>query len=529
MTRALAATLFAALVLIPAAGTHGIKEGGTFRVGIPSLGPFTTIDLDPAFGSTHLLRPACASLLNTPPKPPPAGLRYEPELAVDHPVVSKDGRMYTFTVRKDARFSNGAPVLAVDVKHSLERALILGPEKSLLATRLADLVGAQAIFDGKTTRLSGATARGRTLILRLRRRVVDFPIRASVCVVPASLPVDPEGVTPAIPSPAPYFVAQYVPNERVVLERNRFYTGRRPHHPTRFVVEMTFDAATIVDRVKSGDLELAGFAGFLWAPFLGGLAQRYGVNKSQFFSTPGSILRMFVLNTSRPLFKKNPKLRQAVNFAVNRTALNRELGPAAATPTDQYLPSVFPGFKDETIYPLKGPNLKMAKALSRGRTRDGKAVLYTCTSPTCVAQSQILVRNLAAIGLQVEIVQFPLLLLYEKLATDRASFDIGWRGVVMGGPEDVGTLFDGRTVGLPENANYSYFDSPTFNRLIATAAALPLGRAREDAYGELDVRLSRDAAPAVAFGVLNEVTFVSAKVGCIVLNPGVDITAVCLK
>jgi ABC-type transport system substrate-binding protein len=99
----------------------------------------------------------------------------------------------------------------------------------------------------------------------------------------------------------------------------------------------------------------------------------------------------------------------------------------------------------------------------------------------------------------------------------------------MVGPEGFGELFDGRTIGLPENVNYSYFDSPKFNRLIAQAAALPLGRAREDAYGDLDVKLAREAAPAIAFGVLNDITFVSARVGCIVFNQGVDITAACLK
>ena len=41
---------------------------------------------------------------------------------------------------------------------------------------------------------------------------------------------------------------------------------------------------------------------------------------------------MFFLNTSRPLFHKNPKLRQAVNFAVDRRALARELGASAETP-----------------------------------------------------------------------------------------------------------------------------------------------------------------------------------------------------
>ena len=49
---------------------------------------------------------------------------------------------------------------------------------------------------------------------------------------------------------------------------------------------------------------------------------------------------MFVLNTSGPLFRNNVKLRQAVNFAVDRKALTRELGALAGTPTDQYLPGL---------------------------------------------------------------------------------------------------------------------------------------------------------------------------------------------
>jgi hypothetical protein len=43
------------------------------------------------------------------------------------------------------------------------------------------------------------------------------------------------------------------------------------------------------------------------------------------------------------------------------------------------------------------------------------------------------------------------------------------------------------------------------------------------------VRLSRDAAPGIPYGVTNALTFVSAKVGCVVRNPFLDLTAVCLK
>jgi len=58
---------------------------------------------------------------------------------------------------------------------------------------------------------------------------------------------------------------------------------------------------------------------------------------------------------------------------------------------------------------------------------------------------------------------------------------------------------------------------------------VPQARQRQLAYGSLDVRLARDAAPLAALGVLNEPTFVSERVGCIVLRPALVLTAVCLK
>ena len=50
-------------------------------------------------------------------------LEIEPSLAEALPTVSADGKTYTFKIRKDAKFSNGDPVTAEDVKWSWERAL----------------------------------------------------------------------------------------------------------------------------------------------------------------------------------------------------------------------------------------------------------------------------------------------------------------------------------------------------------------------------------------------------------------------
>jgi ABC-type transport system substrate-binding protein len=518
-------------MLLPSSGgTRTIRQGGTFRVG-GDLGFVTAVD--PALSvSPQLLRPACGTLMAYPDKRLPAGLVLAPELATGDPVVSTDRKSYSFTIRRDARFSTGSPVTARDFAHALER--ILDPNmRSPYAGDFTNLVGARQMLAGKATTLAGAVAKGRKLVFRLTKPVPDFPARTSeLCAVPASLPADPEGAKAPLPSAAPYYVAQFVPGERLVLERNRSYRGARPHHVDRIDADLAADPATLIDDVASGKIEYTP-AG----PWFGGrereLIRRYGVNKSQLFVLPPLETHMFVLNTSRPPFRNNSELRRAVNFAVDRRALiETEINPFVETVTDQYLPPTMPGFRNARIYPLNGPDLRRARVLAKGHTRGGKAVLYTCTEVFCVAPAQVLQQNLKKIGLDVRIKLFPVGVQFQKMETRGEPFDIGriWLG---GGYNDPGgfiSIFDGRNIGrhAPGIVNLSYFDSPTYNALIDRAGRLS-GVARYRAYGDLDVQLARDAAPAIPYANFNEFTFVSSDVGCVVPNPALDLTAVCLK
>jgi len=126
-----------------------------------------------------------------------------------------------------------------------------------------------------------------------------------------------------------------LPVRGLVAGRNRFSRGEAPHPVDRFVADLVSDFGPGIDQVASGAVDT-----FLPGPRSEEsveLARRYGVNKSQFLVVPGNALRVFVINTSRPLFRNNVPLRQAVNFAVDREALVREAGPRQETPTDQYL------------------------------------------------------------------------------------------------------------------------------------------------------------------------------------------------
>jgi ABC-type transport system substrate-binding protein len=120
--------------------------------------------------------------------------------------------------------------------------------------------------------------------------------------------------------------------------------------------------------------------------------------------------------------------------------------------------------------------------------------------------------------------------MFDKLARPGQPFDIAWVGLGSGwnDPQEYLANFDGRTIRHAEAVNWSYFDEPKYNRLLERAARLS-GPRRYRAYGEVDVQLARDAAPAIAAMSPNTWAFVSARTGCVVMNPSLDLTAICLK
>jgi ABC-type transport system substrate-binding protein len=508
----------AALLLAAAGSPRGVKEGGTFRVAVTPVARFQTIDPALAGLASRLLRPACGALVSYPDKPLPAGLRLVPELAEDYPVISKDRRTYTYTIRKDARFSNGTPATAQAFARALER--IFTPAMQTGGGFFVDILGARRMLAGKSTTLAGAVATGRVLRLRLTKPVPDLPARLTgLCAVPPTLPADPEGAKAPLHSPAPYYVSEYLPGERVVMQQNRFYRGSRPHNVDRITIELDADESAL-ERVEKGELDSVAPTPNL-NPQLADLVKRYGINTSRVFLSPDTVVRSFYVNTTRPLFRNNVKLRQALNFAVNRPALVREYGRYTATPTDQYISPVLPGFRAERIYPLNAPDVRRARSLAQGRLRSGKAVLYTCSDrPDCIGVAQVLQRNLKAIGLDVEIQQFPFPVMLEKLATPGEPYDLTWVGIPAPYYDPAG-YFEALT-------EFSKFKSQKYDRLLAAARRLA-GSARYRAYGKLDAEIAAAEAPAIAALDANTWAFVSARTGCVVMNPSLDLTAVCLK
>jgi Bacterial transcriptional activator domain/Bacterial extracellular solute-binding proteins, family 5 Middle len=122
-----------------------------------------------------LLYATCAKLLNYPDRAGAAGAQLVPEVAQGLPTRSADGRTYTFTIRPGFRFSppSDQPVTAETFKYTIERTLNPKTE-SPFAQYLGDVVGADAHMAGKAGGISGVSAIGNKLIIRLLAPEPDF-------------------------------------------------------------------------------------------------------------------------------------------------------------------------------------------------------------------------------------------------------------------------------------------------------------------------------------------------------------------
>jgi ABC-type transport system substrate-binding protein len=538
-----AALLFAAGLASPAQSSvsganssfAGAKKGGTLKLNMSS----SDVDyIDPALAyyqlSWDILYITCRPLLNYPDKPKPAGSRLVADGAAGFPKVSNKGKTYTFKIRRGMRFSNGVPITAKNFKAAFDRDANEKMESPSLPF-FTDIAGATAVNEGKASSISGIKAKGYTLSIRLTKAGPDILSRTAMlffCPIPApgqkgALALTSQGVN-TFPGSGPYYVAARTPGGPILIKRNKFYKGPRPHNASAIsVVAVNTNPDTSFNQVQRGDInyDMGGLPPTAHA----GLAKRYGINKSRYFVHPVIATRYLALNNRR-LFKST-SLRKAANYALDRKGMINLRGAYAGKPEDQLLPSNLRGFKAAKIYPNR-PNFKQAKKLAGNAKHD--VVMYTTTSPIGTNQGTLVQADFKQIGLNVSVNRYGTGTMYKKCGTKTESFDVcnvGWIADYPDPYDFINVLLSGTSIHGSNNNNYSYFNNRKYNKKMALAARL-FGAKRFSTYGSLDVEIMKAAAPIAAWDNDNDREFISAKTGCYINQPVyglADLALLCLK
>ena len=484
------------------------------------------VDTDPATAAApgspsqpweqQLQYATCAPLLGYPDAPAPAGWQLVPEAAAAWPTVSPDGRTFTFTIRPGLRFSppSDQPVTAATFKYTIERALspVLGPDAPAVSVA-SDIAGVPAYRAGSSDHISGIRAVGDTLTITLVRTAADFPERIALsyfCPVPTGTPTTPNGLDDPIPSAGPYYLTGNLGGVVAVLRRNPNYHGSRPRRLAAIVYREQQRGKDAVADIEAGNADYVADQDPALAPGAAvarQFSQPAAGQPRRYFATPLLATDELAFDTRHGLFA-DPRMRQAVNYALDRPALAATLGDLVA---GNYLPPGMPGSLARQVYPLSGPDLARARALAG--PHGGHAVLAACSDPGCSELGQIIQADLARIGIRIQLQPYAGAI---GSATTRSGADMVLARVVAPYPDPAAFL----------EIAFGGFGQDSLAKL----AGLDRGR-RITAAGQFELQLMRGPAPLAAIGTPVVPEFFSARVSCHIFQPlefGADLGSLCL-
>jgi ABC-type oligopeptide transport system substrate-binding subunit len=515
---ALGAAMVAAALFAGSASGSSVAKGGTMKLNMST----TDVDFsDPslAYGvlSWQIEYSTALKLFNYPDKAAPEGGKLQPEGATGFPVISKDGKTYTFTVKSGFKFSDGKPVTAANFVFAINRALNPAMQ-SPAAPFINNIVGAQAVLDKKATKASGVTMKGNKITIKLTQP--DGGLLAKLAMpffqaLETSLATDPRGVN-AYPSAGPYYIASREVGRQIIVKKNPNYTGNRPRNIDQFTIAVNTNLDQSLLQVKAGqiDYDMYGLPPTAHAD----LAKQYGINKTQYFVNPLVETDYVALNTSRPAFA-SATMRKAANFAIDRPAMLRVRGAFAGKRTDQILPPGLGGFQDQALYPMKGANYAKAKALAGSNCKS--VTLWTANSTTGQALGQVFKYNLSQIGCDVNVRLFQGFQIYTAAGQKGADYDaalVGWNADYPDPYDFIDVLLNGNNIHESNNNNLSYFNNASINKQIVAANKLT-GDARYKAYGNLDIEITKAYAPWASYDNRNNREFVAKRVGGYLFQP----------
>ncbi|MFO8058647.1 MAG: peptide ABC transporter substrate-binding protein [bacterium] len=244
-------------------------------------------------------------------------LQPEPALAKSWS-VKKGGSRYVFHLRKDARWTDGKPVVAGDFVYAWRR--LLDPATAgEYAYFLYMVKNAEAVNSGeKELSELGVEARDRhTLVVDLERPVVFFPmITTFVSTFPLRRDVvekygDDWSEPEHIQTCGPFRMKEWWHEYRIVAEKNPDYFGEGPYLD-RVVFYMVEENSTALSLYQTGDLDVAD-------PLPPPAIPAYE-DSPQYKNYPFFASYYYGFNVDKPPVD-DPRVRTALSLSVDRTQI----------------------------------------------------------------------------------------------------------------------------------------------------------------------------------------------------------------
>lgn len=440
-----------------------------------------------------------------------------PDLAAGPPKITGNGTVYTFTLKKNVRWSPpvNRAVKAQDFVYALQRMFDKKTPSSGQPYALL-IAGAEAFGKGKAKTISGIRALDdSTLQIRLVKPAGDFlsilsmGFFAPVPVEVASKYTVGSAYSKHVAALGPYMLESYQPGKSITFVRNPNWSASTDRLRKAWVdrIEVTEGATAeaATQAIQRGDADMS----LNLDPPVASLGQLSTdpAAKDRFTTRPNGCVEYMPLNM-------NPKagaiskllVRQAINYALDRDSLRRTRGGRIAGDlTSQILPPTQFGYRKYDLYPSKDSrgDVEKAKALlAKAGYPDGLTLNYVGSStgygPAFTTAVQA---SLARVGIKLNIKTYQgFSVYYESLLfpAKRMEHQIADAEWCPDYPGDGARsfflpLFYSKSIMAAANNNMAEYANPQVDRMIERALAEPVAAKRAKMWETLDRRIMRDA------------------------------------
>lgn len=261
--------------------------------------------------------------------------------------TSDDATVFTFHLKKGVKFTNGREVTANDFVYSWTRALDPATKSGMAMTIMEPIKGATALADGEAKSLAGIEAVDDYTL----RVTLDFPLAEFVTFLghPVCSPVPQEEVektdTNFAEAPignGPFRLRERQPNDHITLERNPDYYGEQAKLD-EVTVRIIPNPATAVAELKAGNIDAV-------KEIPAGQAEALkNSSEVKYFAAQINELGFMGLNLNMDPWQDNVKLRQAINWAIDRQTIAETVLQGKAQPADGIVPGAMPGHQQEAM------------------------------------------------------------------------------------------------------------------------------------------------------------------------------------
>lgn len=405
-------------------------------------------------------------------------------------VQSEDGLTYTFTLRRNATFHSGRPVVADDVKYSIER--IKDPATASPRARSFEAIQSIEVADPHTVvfTLAQPSAPLLTILSTVGASIVDREV-----VEASTLNGTIDGGS------GPFVLRERLSGQRIVLDKNEDYWVEGVPYLDGIDMSWSGDDNARAAAIRSGTTD------FLWRAAPEFIESMKSDKELKWYGGAGTLSLHLRLNTSIEPFD-NVKVRQAIFHAIDRQELVDTAVSGQGTPllAGYLAPDRF-GAAKEAVY--GEPDLEKARSLLKeAGYEDGfeASIMAVATSAFQTRQAEVIQQQLDKIGIKIrlEFVEST----SASARTSSGDFDMYQTGYTMSADPDERLSSAFVTGG---GANYGNWSDAEYDALIEDARSELDREKREKIYEKSELILA-ERGPAAMTLVTSDFDVVRSNV-----------------